>query len=773
MFAERILGSERASDLLPKDLHLYRHLPYALELDDQIVRTRDNALITCFEITGPDGLTSSPEDLIDLRLSVARMFEGLDDRFSFYIHRLMRGVSFDQTPPLDDSFEAAVGRRWREHLTKQGLHEHVIVMSIVRAPATPIKLPLISWLAKKAIAEHGETQLAELKEFASIFQTGLDIKTKPLSIADGTLLGFFAAINTGILEPLARGTLSLIAEDVATISPRFQDGVIEIPGGIEGTRYAALLVVKTWPNATFPGMLDTLDASINTVICHSFTPIHLEQISERAVRRVMQMQASADVAETVKTDLLLAADAVESGTLGFGDHQFSITVFAESRKALEVAIGQISGVAAQARFKMIRDTTTLEASYFAAHPGNMDYRCHDIVTSSLNMADLASFHMSEVGTPGNQLPWHKPITLFPTISGSAHRFSFHAPGNPDQEPTNGHTLVLGPSGSGKTLLTGFLTSQARLLGARVFMFDKDNGLKLATKAMGGNFAEVRAGQPTGLNPLSSEIDTRGQDWLLRWMISLLEGTGTPLTPQQSAKLRNAIRQNAEAPEDLRNFAAFQDLIGDVGDARDLARRIAEWSPSGRYGWVFAPSEHPLVDYASNPVTTIDLTEILSAGTERTAVLAYLFRRIEVLMEDRSPTIIVIDEAWQVLDDDYFRKTLEKWLVTARKKNTVVIMLTQFPGQIRASKAGSIMEALPNQLIFPNRKAQAADYDGLGLNDAELSYILAGASDERSVLLRGHAASTILNVDLAALGKLMTPFTGHANDAIDPNLWRTP
>ncbi|MFV2035739.1 MAG: VirB4 family type IV secretion system protein, partial [Halocynthiibacter sp.] len=556
-----------------------------------------------------------------------------------------------------------------------------------------------------------------------IFRNALLVRITPLTISDGTLLGFFSAINSGVLEPISRGSMSLIAEDVANISPRFLDGIIKINDGLNGTRYAAVLVVKNYPHATQPGMLDVLDAGNNMIICHSFTPIHRDTISERAVRRAAQMQASADVAETVKNDLLLAADAIQSGTLGFGEHQFSITVFAETKTELEAAIGRISGAASQARFKMIRDRTTLEASYFATHPGNMDYRCHDVVASSLNMADAASFHSCSTGLAGAHLPWRAPITVFPTIIGSAHRFSFHARGDPEKEPTNGHTLVLGPSGSGKTLLMGFLASQARHLGARVFMFDKDSGLKLTTLAMGGQFAEIRTGQPTGLSPLASETDQRGQDWLLRWLISLLESTGAPLTPQQSDKLQGAIRQNAAAPIELRNFAAFQDLIGDVGDRRDLAHRLAEWAPGGRCGWVFAPAEHALVNYADNPVVTVDLSEILSAGTERTAVLAYLFRRIERLMEDRLPTIIVIDEAWQVLDDSYFRKTLEAWLVSARKKNTVVVMMTQFPSQVKSSNAASILEALPNQLIFPNRKARTEDYDDLGLNDAELSFVL--------------------------------------------------
>ncbi|WP_409928855.1 hypothetical protein [Paracoccus sp. P2] len=61
MFSPRDLSevSERARAILPADLNLYRHMPYAIEVDDEVVRTRENGLLIALEITGIDGLTSS------------------------------------------------------------------------------------------------------------------------------------------------------------------------------------------------------------------------------------------------------------------------------------------------------------------------------------------------------------------------------------------------------------------------------------------------------------------------------------------------------------------------------------------------------------------------------------------------------------------------------------------------------------------------------------------------------------------------------------------
>ena len=95
----------------------------------------------------------------------------------------------------------------------------------------------------------------------------------------------------------------------------------------------------------------------------------------------------------------------------------------------------------------------------------------------------------------------------------------------------------------------------------------------------------------------------------------------------------------------------------------------------------------------------------------------------MLIEEKRPTLILIDEAWKVLDDDYFSKKLAEWLVTARKKNVVVVMMTQFPSQIRGSKARSILDALPNQLVFPNGEAASSDCASFRLTDGELDFVL--------------------------------------------------
>ena len=759
MFLERMTPRGRAGRLIPTDPKIYSHLPYIIELDDEVVRTRDNALMLSLEVTGIDGVTSGAAAVSALRAGFGHLLDTLDERFTFYLHRMMRPAETGIAPIRGTSFAADIDKAWSRELNRRNLQDSVLILTVVRRQVAPLAVPLFGKAAARVWGEDTARRLEELREVTSILETGLGIKTRRMKISDGSLVGFYASLLTGELRDHPRSPYCLLAEDAAGASVQFGKGVVEIEEGTPTAKLAAVLYVKSYANATWPGMLDALGAAQDTIITHSYTPIERGSIAERVKRRVAQMRSAEDIAATVEAQLFEAADKAESGTLGFGVHQMTITVFASDEAALDAEVARIRGIAHQNGMRLVREVTALEAAFFAMHPGNMDYRARDMTVSSINFADMAALHAADTGTEKARLPWATPITAFQTLQGSLHRFSFHEPGDPTAEPTNGHTLVLGKSGGGKTTTVAFLAAQAQRAGRRTIIFDKEAGLKMAVHALGGRYAEVRAGRPTGLNPLATEAGERGEAWLLDWLVALLESRSGPMTPLQSEALKSAIAQNGKAREGLRNFQSFQELFGDVGDGLDLAQRLREWGPDGRYGWVFGEAEEPVVDFTSHDVTAVDLTEILDLGTERTAILGYLFRRIEMLIEEKRPTLILIDEAWKVLDDEYFARKLAEWLVTARKKNVVVVMMTQFPSQIRGSKARSILEALPNQLLFPNGEAASADYDSFRLTDGELDFVLNPIPGQRLVLSRSPRGSTVLNVDLKALGPLLTALGG--------------
>jgi type IV secretion system protein VirB4 len=352
--------------------------------------------------------------------------------------------------------------------------------------------------------------------------------------------------------------------------------------------------------------------------------------------------------------------------------------------------------------------------------------------------------------------------MFPTPELSGHWFNYHEQGSPDKEPTSGHTLILGRPGSGKSVLSAFLMTQARRAGARVFVFDYRLGMEMAVRANGGRYAAIKAGEATGLNPLWTEIDGRGQAWLADWLASLLYRSDKPLSPSQTNRIQEVVRQNATAKDaNLRNWKDLASLFVSVDDGGDLHERLQEWTADGRYGWIFGQTQEDTFSLDGD-VVGFDLTGILDSESEkeRMAVLSYLFRRVERVIEDRQPTIIIIDEAWKALDNGYFAERLSNWLVTARKQNAVVVMMTQYASQLEQTRTGkTIIEAVPTQILLPNIRANASDYAMLNLHNKELDVLLHTGSNSRLGLVRDDQGSVVIDTDLSALGPLLTILGG--------------
>ena len=96
---------------------------------------------------------------------------------------------------------------------------------------------------------------------------------------------------------------------------------------------------------------------------------------------------------------------------------------------------------------------------------------------------------------------------------------------------------------------------------------------MAVRALGGRYKEIRAGVPTGLNPLATETDERGRAWLSDWLSTLLTRSGA-LSGEQSRAVQNAVNQNASAGSALRKFSSFETLFQSLDDDGELQSRVA-------------------------------------------------------------------------------------------------------------------------------------------------------------------------------------------------------
>ena len=739
-------------------------LPYVSLVTDRTIRTRGNELMQCIRLEGVNSTTSEDAHLDRIGNLLAGIVAQVGTGFSFYLHKVSKAVDVTLPPIPGEGFASAVDQRWRTHLGRSGLRDKTITLSVLKRPETGSRLPFGLGASRTRFAADTTRRLRKLDEVVGFLLSSFDeLKPSLLAASTGELFGFLGSLNTGEEHPLfPRSRLGVIAEDVANTRVTFRGTTIVLSDGAVGEKVGAIFAVKNYPAKTDSLMLDELNLPVDMVVTHSFVPINVNIMAGRIKRQLRLMQAANDGAVSLAQELELAQDDLESKRLIFGEHHMTVAVYARSQAALDDIASEIRNISATSGINLISEAFGARAHFMAQHPGNTGARSRKAAITNHNFADLATFHRTPLGKTGPELPWGVPITLFPTPERSGFRFNFHEQGAPDREPTGGHTLILGRPGSGKSVLAAFLMTMARRAGARLFVFDYRAGMEMAVRALGGSYSTVRAGRPTGLNPLQTEIDARGQAWLADWLASLLERRDRPLTPVQTNRLQEVVRQNASAGNaGLRNWSDFASLLVSTDDDGDLFERMQEWTAEGRYGWIFGSNTEDTFSLDGD-VSGFDLTGILDSESERErmAVLSYLFRRVERVIEDRKPTIIVIDEAWKALDNAYFAERLSNWLVTARKQNAVVVMMTQYASQLERTRTGkTIVEAVPTQVLLPNIRASAADYAMLGLSDKELDVLLGVGSASRLALVRDDRGAVVIDADLSALGPLVTILGG--------------
>ncbi|KQI67656.1 type IV secretion system protein B4 [Loktanella sp. 3ANDIMAR09] len=751
-------------DWYARETRLAHMLPYVSLVDDQTVRTRVNELFRCIRLEGINSYTTDDAYLDKVTALFARIVAQLGPEFSYYVHKVSKAIKPDLDLIREDSFAGEVDRRWRAKLETSGLRDKTLTLTVIHRPPPKSLLPFLSRSAPDRLKEETRKRLQRLGEAVNVFLSGLtELKPRLLSAGSGELVGFLGALNTGTELPLyPANTYGFLSFNVANTRVTFHGDHFELSEGVVGHRYGKSFTIGEYSEGTSCTMFDMLNLPVDMIVTHSFTPINSNLMAGRIKRQKRQMQASQDAALSLLEALDIAADDLEAKRQSFGEHHMVVTLFCDTLEELQTLSAEIVNAAATEGVKMIGERVAAKAHYLSQHPGNQPKRVRASAVTNRNFADFAAFHRTQLGKPAALTPWGRVITYLPTPEQSAYRFSYHEQGSPDKEPTSGHTLIMGRPGSGKSVLSAFLMTQARRAGARIFVFDYRLGMEMAVRANGGRYASLNAGQPTGLNPLWTETDARGTAWLSDWLTTLLYRADKPLTPAQTNRIQEVVRQNAQATNPaLRNWRDFASLFVSTDDGGDLHQRLLEWTEDGRYGWIFGQSLEDTFSLKGD-VVGFDLTGILDseADKERLAVLSYLFRRVEREIEDRRPTIIVIDEAWKALDNAYFAERLSNWLVTARKQNTVAVMMTQYASQLERTRTGkTIVEAVPTQILLPNIRAQPADYAMLNLTEKELDVLLNTGSNSRLALIRDDQGSIVVDADLSALGPNLTILGG--------------
>ncbi|MBS1994663.1 MAG: VirB4 family type IV secretion/conjugal transfer ATPase [Cyanobacteria bacterium SZAS LIN-2] len=705
------------------------HIPYAAHVDRHVIRLRNGGYLQTLRLQGGSFESADDSTINDWHDRLNHLWRNLaSSPVSVWTHIVRRRDSSYPDGEFPPGFAADLNAKYRERIVGQRLHVNELYLSLLYYPAEPPgsgKLPV--WVT----APKSDESLADLVDALEACTKLRQEVLSALGRYEPTLLGtyewkgrgystaleFLAFLVNGEWQrmPLPRAEL---AEVLATSRPFFGHELVELRAPTTG-RLGAFLGIKDFPAETSPGMLNALlTAPFPFVLTQSFTPLKKGSSLGLLKRQLHRLGNAGDLAVSQAEDLRDALDAVASNAFVMGDYHFSLHVQTEPFegpapeastspiRALTDAVAEARTVLSDAGIVVAREDWAMEAAFWAQLPGNFSYRPRVAPISSRNFASISPFHNFPSGDKAGHL-WGDATVCFMTTARTPYFFAPHV-------GDIGHTFLCGPTGSGKTVLLGFLVSMLQKHGPTQVLFDKDRGLEILVRALGGEYRALRNGEPTGFNPLALIPDAANREFLRAWLRMLVDRPNRPLTVRQEQDLDNALSGTLELSPSSRRLSRLVEFL-DPTDPEGLHARLTRWcvDAGGEDGWIFDQGEDRVASLLSDHrLVGFDVTDFLEHPAARAPVSLYLFHLTSRLLDGRR-MVVGMDEFAKLLDHEAFRSFAKNGLKTWRKIGGMGVFATQSPSDVSQSEiARTVIEQTLTKVFFPNAEASEEEYCGV-------------------------------------------------------------
>jgi type IV secretion system protein VirB4 len=754
---------------------LAEHIPYAAQISDTVVRTKEGDYVQTFRLSGVAFESADDLELNDWHERLNVLWRNIaSPQVALWTHLIRRRESVYPEGEFTPGFARQLNLRYRQRLQHETLMVNDLYLSVVYRPLSSAARALtIRALrhadrgfeaASRASALEATAKLASLLVAALARYDLVPLAIRPFGTHGlySEALEFYGYLINGERHavPLLRGPLN---ESLGTSRLLFGRELIEYRTASH-TRFGAMLGIKEYPAQTTPGILNALLAApFPLILTQSFA-----FLSKPAAQTLLQHQHArlanaGDFAHSQAAALHDALDALTSNHFAMGEHHLSLQVLSDPIPAADPtglsaiinALGDRLSTArallAETGMAIAREDLALEAAYWAQLPGHFAMRPRRAPITTRNFAALSAWHNYPKGRrSGNH--WGDALTLFKTSAGSPFYFSLHASDPADAEAPRdiGHTFLCGPTGSGKTVLIGFLIAMLTKQRATQVVFDKDRGLELLVRALGGTYLPLRNGRPTGFNPLQLEPTPGNVEFLKGW-VRALSVRPKPHSAREAADLDHALLGTLALERGARRLSRLIEFL-DPTDPEGVYAGLAPWcaSAAGAYAWVFDNAKDAVTPLlTSTSILGFDVTDFLDHSQLRTPVTLYLFHLVRQLVDGRR-FVCWMDEFWRMLEDPAFEQFAKDGPKTWRKLNAVMCLSTQSASDVLASPLSrTIVEQTPTKIFFPNPAGSTAEFaEGFGLSAREVRLICEQLEPgSRRFLVRQVHHSVVCELDL--------------------------
>ena len=747
-----------------KSASLADFLPWVALVGPGVVLNKDGSFQRTARFRGPDLDSATPAELVAVTSRLNNALRRLGSGWAVFVEAQRTAAQAYPQSRFPDPVSALVDRERREQFREEGAHfESGYYLTLL-------------WMPPPEEAARAEGWLYEGKA-----STGVDPKELVKSFADRTdrvlhlVEGFMpeaAWLDDAATLTYLHSTVSTRTQRVRVPeTPVYLDALLAdepLTGGLEpmlGAHHLRTLTITGFPTATFPGLLDELNRQAfpyrwstraimldKTDATKLLSKIRRQWFAKRKsvaaiLKEVMTNEQSVLMdsdASNKAADADMALQELGADHAGIAYVTATVTVWDRDPALAAEKLRLVEKVIQGRDFTCTIEGMNAIEAWLGSLPGHVYANVRQPPISTLNLAHLIPLSAVWAGAERDEHFGDAPLLYGKTEGSTPFRLSLHV-------GDVGHSLIVGPTGAGKSVLLALMALQfRRYKGSQIFAFDFGGSIRAAALGMGGDWqdlggalhAEEGDSAAVALQPLA-RIDNAGERaWAAEWMAAMLAGEGMVIDPAAKEHLWSALTSLASAPLAERTLTGLAVLL----QSQELKQALAPYLIGGPWGRLLDAEQERLGEASVQAFETEGLIGASSAA----AVLAYLFHRIEGRL-DGSPTMIIIDEGWLVLDSPAFAAQLREWLKTLRKKNASVIFATQSLADIETSAiAPAIIESCPTRIFLPNERAAepqiARVYERFGLNDRQIE-ILSRATPKRDYYCQSRRGNRLFELGL--------------------------
>lgn len=747
------------------------HLPWAMLIAPGVVLNKDGAFQQTLTFRGPDLASATDTGLVAARAQLNNALRRLGSRWCLHVEAVRRPARAYPAAAFPDPVSHLVDEERRLEFEAEGVHfESRYFLTFTYLPPEDAVGAARSLLVENLPGGKGSEAL-----YRAAFE---DFKLTVASLRDilAAVLPMVAPLDDAETLTYLHACVSTKHHAVAPPPvPAYLDALLtddDLQGGLYprlGQHYLRTLSIRAFPAASSPGILDQLNAlGLSYRWVSRYLPLDRED-ARRAIttlrrrwfakrKGVMALLKEAITKEpslledpdalqkTHDADAALALLGEDAAAMGYFTPTVTLSdpdpdVLAAKVRQVEAAINRAGFVA------KVEDLNAVEA-WLGSLPGQAYADVRRPLVSTLNLCDMLPLsalwagpghnaHLSAECAKRGFAQLQPPLMHALTGATTPFRLDLH-------QGDVGHGFIAGPTGAGKSVLLLTLALQwLRYPQAQVRMFDKGASARAATLLVGGAFHDLGGGGALSFQPLADIDDPEERAWAQDWVEDLLVGGGAALDPAVREAVWTALQSLAAAPRRQRTLTLLAATLQD----RALKAALAPFTLSGPYGRLLDAAG---ADLPPARWQTFEMGELIASRAAAGPVLTYLFHLLARDFDGR-PTLLVLDEAWLLLESTFFAAKIREWLLTLRKKNVAVLFTTPSLTTALASPiAGALLEACPTRIFLPNPDARTPElaraYGAFGLNAQQIA-IIAAATPKREYYYQSAAGNRLFELGL--------------------------